>query len=447
MLQSLRSNIEGFTTTGYPDPVDNQARREKETEQKEEGELSGDEEKENGKLVFREKLPGGSIPTARRLISGERLFLFWFESPGGDGSLPGDATLFAFFLGCFEAVRAEIIVTYCVQKSVILCSSVRRNVIGVKFGRDGFIRGMKSLTGMGDSAFRWALMYRLAVLGLPPGDSESRGCSMKFWQPCTRLSGRSARRWHLTVSGYRQAVWNDFAWRRVHGWWLTCDDMSEEVHIQLLSRGDTSEVRRAGLRAGRFVEQDYERGGYNALGLRSWPITNSPFLFGYGDDRVIRYTGADVDTGDVEDVQATETLAPDGEWIPPGGLERFRLAACRPSQAEMLLSFVHGWWLTCDDMSEEDHIQLLSRGDTSEVGSYVPYSCLRDATCGEVRGWWITCVELWAGRSGGQDYERGGYNALGLSSPFLFVYGDDRVIRYTGADVDTGDVEDVQATE
>jgi len=27
------------------------------------------------------------------------------------------------------------------------------------------------------------------------------------------------------------------------------------------------------------------------------------------------------------------------------------------------------------------------------------------------------------------------------------VYGDDRVIRYTGADVDTGDVEDVQATE
>jgi len=28
-----------------------------------------------------------------------------------------------------------------------------------------------------------------------------------------------------------------------------------------------------------------------------------------------------------------------------------------------------------------------------------------------------------------------------LSSPFLFVYGDDRVIRYTGADVDTGDSE------
>ena len=34
-----------------------------------------------------------------------------------------------------------------------------------------------------------------------------------------------------------------------------------------------------------------------------------------------------------------------------------------------------------------------------------------------------------------------------LSSPFLFVYGDDRVIRYTGADVETGGVDDVQPTE
>ncbi|QCD89626.1 hypothetical protein DEO72_LG4g572 [Vigna unguiculata] len=37
-------------------------------------------------------------------------------------------------------------------------------------------------------------------------------------------------------------------------------------------------------------------------------------------------------------------------------------------------------------------------------------------------------------------YERG-------SSPFLFMYDDDRVIRYTGAGVDADDVEDAQATE
>jgi len=34
-----------------------------------------------------------------------------------------------------------------------------------------------------------------------------------------------------------------------------------------------------------------------------------------------------------------------------------------------------------------------------------------------------------------------------LSSPFLFVYGDDRVIRYTRANVVTGDAKDAQATE
>jgi len=34
-----------------------------------------------------------------------------------------------------------------------------------------------------------------------------------------------------------------------------------------------------------------------------------------------------------------------------------------------------------------------------------------------------------------------------ISSPFLFVYGDDRVIHYTRANVDTGDAEDAQATE
>jgi len=69
---------------------------------------------------------------------------------------------------------------------------------------------------------------------------------------------------------------------------------------------------------------------------------------------------------------------------------------------------VHGWWLTCDDMSGEVHIQLLSHGDTSEVGSYVPCSHLRNAMCGEVRDWWITCVGLRVGRSVEQDYERGG---------------------------------------
>jgi len=41
--------------------------------------------------VFFQKPPGGLIPTARRLISDECVFLIWFESPGGDEFLPGGA--------------------------------------------------------------------------------------------------------------------------------------------------------------------------------------------------------------------------------------------------------------------------------------------------------------------------------------------------------------------
>jgi len=59
-------------------------------------------------------------------------------------------------------------------------------------------------------------------------------------------------------------------------------------------------------------------------------------------------------------------------------------------------------------MSGEVNIQLLSFGDTSEVGSYVPCSHLRDVASGEVRSGWITCVGLRKGRSVEQDYERGG---------------------------------------
>jgi len=59
-------------------------------------------------------------------------------------------------------------------------------------------------------------------------------------------------------------------------------------------------------------------------------------------------------------------------------------------------------------MSGEVHIHVLSCGDMSEVGSYVPCSHLRDVAWGEVGNWGITCVGLWAGRSIEQHYERGG---------------------------------------
>jgi len=68
-------------------------------------------------------------------------------------------------------------------------------------------------------------------------------------------------------------------------------------------------------------------------------------------------------------------------------------------------------------MSEEIHIQLLSRGDTSEVSSYVPCSRLRDAMCVRygvggshvwTTGGQVCRAGLRVGRFVEQDYERGG---------------------------------------
>ena len=64
--------------------------------------------------------------------------------------------------------------------------------------------------------------------------------------------------------------------------------------------------------------------------------------------------------------------------------------------------------VTCDDMSGEVHIKLLSHEDTREVGSYVPCSRWEMPRAGRYGGWWITCVGLRAGRSVEQDYERVG---------------------------------------
>jgi len=51
------------------------------------------------------------------------------------------------------------------------------------------------------------------------------------------------------------------------------------------------------------------------------------------------------------------TLASGGQWLPPGGLEQLRLAACGPSQAEMLL-FIAFW---CVVLIDND--ALLGSGD------------------------------------------------------------------------------------
>ncbi|QCE03353.1 hypothetical protein DEO72_LG8g1377 [Vigna unguiculata] len=283
----------------------------------------------------REKPPGGSFPTARRHIRFAVLFLFWYDPPGGYEFLPGDATLFAFYFRDFVNV---LMLRLAASKtppgdSVVLeeiwMDMIMHEKVWGKYSKSNGSRVlvMTVLESMVWTGYGWVLdtcdsgrltikrvlllIRRLAArVGAPGGETSVRGLCIvgRLAARCAPPGGNEktvglGRRW-------RQAVWSIFAWRRVGrarrrrccsllpaGRFMdgvTCDDMSGEVHIKLLSRGDTSgEVRRAGLRAGRFVEAGPRAG-------------SSPFLFVCGDDRVIRYTGADVDTGGAEDAQMAE---------------------------------------------------------------------------------------------------------------------------------------------
>ncbi|QCE14852.1 hypothetical protein DEO72_LG11g1858 [Vigna unguiculata] len=248
---------------------------------------------------------------------------------------------------------------------------------------------MSKETGLADCGFNnlegfWILIYRSAVLSLPPGGSGDSGSTGVFCVGCT---GR---------------VRDKYDERRI-------------VNV---------------------LELWYFDGEWSALGVTS--MAPGGLLIPPSDRNHWKdsYTAWRLAARECSARQCWENNDAGRALAPNGGLNIARQSGpVLPSSAGCCAKR-----LRC----REVHIQLLSRGDTSEVGSYVPCSRLRDAMCGKVRGWWITCVGLRAGRSVEQDYERGGYKALGLSSPFLFVYGDDRVIRYTGAYVDTSGAEDVQ---
>ncbi|QCD96672.1 hypothetical protein DEO72_LG6g1379 [Vigna unguiculata] len=245
------------------------------------------------------------------------MFLFWFESPGGDESLPGDATLVAFWLMVF----------------MLIWGKKKSEIVG---GRKVWVRSWEGGVACEEARSKES---RWILLGCKVNDSEEKlvvkngrhvgttnssemGKRSGKQEP-TKSSAKTSCRVLLAVTR-KQWLWNDAGtgWSvvtaRRSGTVSPGDVWSEpggngivlaswEVHIQLLSRGDTSEVRRAGLRAGRFVGQDHERAGSCEHHVPETKANQfSPFLFVCGDDRVIRYTGADVDTGGVEDVQMAE---------------------------------------------------------------------------------------------------------------------------------------------
>ncbi|QCD86176.1 hypothetical protein DEO72_LG3g697 [Vigna unguiculata] len=101
----------------------------------------------------------------------------------------------------------------------------------------------------------------------------------------------------------KQWVWEDAgAWRYSHGEVRMFRAHVERCHVQGGTGAGGSHVLDYG-RAGSCEHQIPESKANQLYDLKT---DNSPFLFVCGDDRVIRYTGADVDTGGAEDVQMAE---------------------------------------------------------------------------------------------------------------------------------------------
>ncbi|QCD79251.1 hypothetical protein DEO72_LG1g2890 [Vigna unguiculata] len=116
-----------------------------------------------------------------------------------------------------------------------------------------------------------------------------------------------------------------------------------------------------------------------------------------------------------------------GEEVPPGGLDWFRLAALGVALSDNSADYVGSYPVT------------LMWG--YERGRFV-CSMITLERCCVWRGTWLEDQMCW---TMGRQVRRAGLRVG--SSPFLFVFGDDRVIRYTEADNDTGDAEDAQATK
>jgi len=85
--------------------------------------------------VFFQKPPGGLIPTARRLISDECVFLIWFESPGGDEFLPGGANWLCVVLMALMLNWSDVINRWVSNDCIRLCDEL----IGIYFLWEWFV--------------------------------------------------------------------------------------------------------------------------------------------------------------------------------------------------------------------------------------------------------------------------------------------------------------------
>ncbi|QCD86849.1 hypothetical protein DEO72_LG3g1377 [Vigna unguiculata] len=273
-----------------------------------------------------------------------------------------------------------------------------------------------------------------------------------------KVPGRGCNDWRLGVA------WDPLGGRRAEVLGVAPGDSDADYDLcalllsdndAMLGSGDASrttseEVRRVRLRAGRFVEAGPRTG-------------SSPFLFVYGDDRVIHYTGADVDIGDAEDAQAMDSPflfvygddrvtrytgadddTGDAEAVSYTHLDVYKrqlmycLAALNLPLGDDAVSYTHL------DVYKRQLMYCLAALNLPLGDDAVSYTHL-DVYKRQLM-YCLAALNLPLGDDA-VSYTHLDVYKRQLISPFLFVYGDDRVTRYTGADDDTGDAEDAQATE
>ncbi|QCD83650.1 hypothetical protein DEO72_LG2g3996 [Vigna unguiculata] len=348
------------------------------------------------------------------------LFLFWHEPPGGDEFMPGGATL-------LRSILDNVVLEFGLNRLA------RLNIRQAGSHKKG------SRTGIGKSVAP-------GTNRVPPGGGDCSGS------------------WGVVKGEKSYALWcgtviEPFEYDREFGMRDDRRSKTQKGSLQRLAPGgETRSARRT--RDSELLYENIAPGGGTKIARRPEPVSpsgtggcarrlhgSSPFLicvFVYGDDRVIRYTGADVGTG--------KSVAPGTNRVPPGGGD------CSGSWGVVKGEKSYALWCGTviepfeydrefgmrDDRrskTQKGSLQRLAPGGETRSARRTRDSELLYENIAPGGGTKIARRPEPVSPSGTGGCAR----RLHGSSPFLicvFVYGDDRVIRYTGADVGTGDAED-----
>ncbi|QCE15477.1 hypothetical protein DEO72_LG11g2488 [Vigna unguiculata] len=243
-----------------------------------------------------------------------------------------------------------------------------------------------------------AVVFELVHLAHPRGFRLSENSRLFFVEclTCRLGEGVDVRRMGGTRLSERNLDQGMLCHERVGSWMkVTRDDMSGEVHIQLLSCENTSKV-----------------GSYGSAHTRE--------MLRAGSENVWFYRPSE----------------PGSLRLENQGRENIGTSTFRPGEGSEIWATVYLAQVSASRLSEKS---------SAVVFELVHLAHPRGFRLSEnSRLFFVECLTCRLGE--GVDVRRMGGTRLS-DSPFLFVYGDDRVILYTGADGVSGDAENAQATE